>query len=76
VLTARLRLTLLGVAAGLAPAPFVSRAIGTLLYEIEPTDPLTWAGVVLLVIATSLGATYVPASAAMPVDPREVLGGE
>jgi putative ABC transport system permease protein len=76
VLKARLRLTLLGVAAGLALAPFVSRAIGTLLYEIEPTDPLTWAGVVLLVIATSLGATYVPASAAMRVDPREVLGGE
>lgn len=47
--------------------------MSSLLYEIEPNDPVTWIGVVAIVVATSLLATWLPARAAMSVDPRDVL---
>jgi ABC-type lipoprotein release transport system permease subunit len=44
-----------------------------LLFGIAPTDPLTYAGIVALLIGVSLLATYVPARRATQVNPVEVL---
>jgi putative ABC transport system permease protein len=65
------------VSAGLALGIFASigltRLLGTMLYGVEATDVLTYAGVVgLLIVAASL-ASYIPARRAMKVDPMVAL---
>lgn len=62
-----------GVVLGVVLARFAAGAMSTLLYGIEPNDPVTWAAVITIVTATSLAATWVPARAAMKVDPKDVL---
>jgi putative ABC transport system permease protein len=51
----------------------VTRVIRALLYEISPTDPLTFAGVVPLLVAAALLACWVPARRAMRADPIVAL---
>ncbi len=74
VLRSRLRVVLAGLVAGVVLARFAAGAMGTLLYDVEPNDPVTWIAVLSIVIATSLSATLIPARSAMKVDPRDVLG--
>jgi len=62
-----------GVAAGLAGAFVTTRMIRALLFHVEPTDPLTFAGVSMLLVATALLASYVPARRALRVDPMIAL---
>jgi predicted permease len=64
-----LRLTVLGIAAGTLLALGGLRVISRFLYGVEATDPVTLAGVALLLVAVSLLACYVPARRAMKVDP-------
>ena len=53
---------LTGIAAGIAAAFGLTRLMATLLYEVTPTDPLTFAAVVMALTAISLLASWVPAS--------------
>jgi putative ABC transport system permease protein len=68
-----LRLTLSGVAIGLAFAVTLTRFLRTLVYGISTSDPLTFAGVALLLTVVALLACWIPARRATKVDPMIAL---
>jgi predicted permease len=68
-----LRLAGLGLAIGLALALVVARLIASLLYGVGPFDPVTFAAVVAVFLATSVLASLVPATRASRTDPTGVL---
>ena len=68
-----LRTILIGVAIGLAGSVALTRMMESLLFGVTATDPLTFAAVVLLVVATALLACYIPARRATEVDPMTAL---
>jgi predicted permease len=71
-----LALALLGVALGVAIALWVTRALASLLYGVTATDPLTFAGVGLLLLAVAALACWVPARRAASIDPMVALRSE
>ena len=68
-----MRTIIVGLAIGLAASLVLTRAISSLLFGIAPGDPLTFAGVSLLLISVALLACYVPARRAAKVDPMVAL---
>jgi putative ABC transport system permease protein len=68
-----LRLAVVGVVAGLALSFALTRVLKNLLFDVGTTDPLTFAGVTVLLVATGLLAAYVPARKATRVDPMVAL---
>jgi putative ABC transport system permease protein len=71
-----LRPAIAGVAAGLAVASAASRLIEGLLYEVQPSDPLTIAAVTAALLAVAGLACALPALRASRVPPAEALRGE
>jgi predicted permease len=71
-----LRLAVLGVAVGVAAAAAATRVLESMLYAVSPADPITFAGIALLVAAIALVASYVPARRALRIDPAETLRTE
>jgi ABC-type antimicrobial peptide transport system permease subunit len=68
-----LRLTMIGVAIGLATAGFATRAMESMLFGISRLDPLTYGGVVVVLVVASLLACMIPAWRAARVDPVQAL---
>jgi len=54
----------------------LTRFMSTLLFGVTPTDPLTYAGVALLLLSAALLASYLPARRATRVDPIIALRAE
>jgi len=69
-------LTGIGVACGLVVAVIIMRLVSTLLFNVNPTDPLTYVAVSAGLIATAFLASYLPSRRAATVDPVEALRAE
>jgi len=65
-----------GLLVGVAGAVALTRVLATLLYDISPTDPLTFIGVTLALGAVAVTASYFPARRAARVDPIVALRQE
>jgi putative ABC transport system permease protein len=73
VLAEGARMAAAGVVIGIGASLAITRLISSLLFGISPTDPLTFAGVAVLLSAVALFASYIPARRAMRVDPIVAL---
>jgi predicted permease len=73
VLREGLRLTLVGIGAGLALGAVLTRLLSKQLYHLSGTDPLTFTAVSLFLMVVALLASYIPARRAMRMDPIATL---
>jgi putative ABC transport system permease protein len=71
-----LRTILPGVAVGVVGALALARTLRSMLFGVSPADPLTLAGVTLLLVGSALLACYLPARRATRVDPVVALRQE
>ncbi len=65
-----------GVVVGLAGALALARYLGTVLYGVGPADPVTLAGMVVILGLTAIAASWLPARRAAKLDPVETLRAE
>ena len=66
-------MALIGIGVGLAVSAGLTRFMESVLFGVSPTDPLTFAGVVVLLLVVVLLACWIPARRAMRVDPMVAL---
>jgi putative ABC transport system permease protein len=68
-----MKLVVIGLVLGVAGAFSLTHMLTKLLYEIKPTDPLTFIGVPAVLLVVALFASWLPARRAAEVDPMEAL---
>jgi putative ABC transport system permease protein len=73
VIAKTLRMAMVGMAVGTIASFGVARAISSLLFGTQPTDPLTFAAMVLLLTFVAFLAGYIPARRASRIDPMVAL---
>ncbi|MGD0223755.1 MAG: ABC transporter permease [Terriglobia bacterium] len=73
VIQQTLRLALTGIALGTVASFAVAKGIASLLFGTQPTDPATFAAMVLLLTGVALAAGYIPARRASRIDPMAAL---
>jgi predicted permease len=69
-------LALIGIAAGLAAAAALTRLAASMLYNLKPTDPITFGAAALVLVVIALAAGFTPAHRASRVDPMHALRHE
>jgi predicted permease len=67
------KLALLGVAIGIAAALALTRLMTKMIFGVSAHDPLTFAGVAIILVIVALAACYIPARRAMRTDPMVAL---
>src|SRR6185437_16185980 len=67
------KVAVIGVVIGVLSACALTRLMVSLLYQVQPTDPVIFASVAALVLIVALLAAYIPARRAMRVDPMIAL---
>ena len=68
-----IKLSAFGVVGGLLGAAAITPVIRTLLFNVTPTDPISFAGVGGFLSLVAIIASYIPARRAMAVDPIVAL---
>jgi putative ABC transport system permease protein len=76
VLRQGMLLTGVGLLLGLAGAIAAARLLTSVLFEVKPSDPMTYAAVAALLAAVAMAASYIPAYRASKVDPLVALRQE
>jgi putative ABC transport system permease protein len=71
-----MKLAVIGIGFGIVGAAAATQGIKTVLFNVTPTDPISFAGVALFLTLVALVASYVPARRAMAVDPIVALRNE
>jgi predicted permease len=66
-------LTCIGVSIGLGAAAAVARVMTSLLFDVSPVDPLTYAAVAVVLMTATLAASYVPARRISRIDPAVAM---
>jgi putative ABC transport system permease protein len=70
-----LTIVVVGLAIGFALAFEGSRLLGALLFQVTPTDMVSYAAVALVLLATAALACFIPSRAALEADPAAVFRG-
>jgi putative ABC transport system permease protein len=68
-----MKMTLLGVAIGVAIALALGRVVSSLIYQVKPSDPITFLAVAGLLALVAFLASVIPAYRAAKVDPMVAL---
>ena len=68
-----LGMTMVGVSLGLVGSLSLTRVLKAFLFQVSPVDPITYAGVAVLFMIVSAGASYIPVRRASRIDPMTVL---
>jgi ABC-type antimicrobial peptide transport system permease subunit len=76
VLGESLTMAITGVAIGLLASLALTRYLETLLFDVKPTDPSVYTGVVVLMLIVAAAAAYVPSRRASTIDPVVALRDE
>ena len=71
-----IRLAAIGIAVGLGAAVALTRLMASLLFDVNPVDPLTYIAVALGLVSAAVLASYVPAVRAATIDPADALRAE
>lgn len=71
-----MKLAVLGLAIGIGGALALTRLMRTLLFDVTPTDPMTFAGVAILLLVVALLACFFPARRASEFNPLDALRHE
>ena len=67
------RIACIGLAIGLLGAVAVTRVLRTLLFDVSPIDPITFAGAALVLFGIAVLAGYLPARRAAAIDPQSAI---
>jgi ABC-type antimicrobial peptide transport system permease subunit len=76
ILSQTLGLAAIGMLLGTAASWILARAIGGLLYGVTATDPVAFAGMLIVLTAVATVAGYLPARRASRIDPMQALRAE